>query len=430
MTPGVGRVAITGGSVQLADGPANVDILVEDGVITDIGAGLGAADAQILDASNCIVGPGLVDLHAHLGEPGYEDAETIQTATRAAVLGGYTAVLAMPDTLPMVDSAGAVREVQALAATALCQVEVAGAVTRQMAGEQLVPMAEMAELGVRVFVDAGVGVQDDLMMRRALEYASSLPVRIAQHCLVESLSANGHMHEGEWSGRLGIPGVPAEAEEIMVMRDLALSRLTNSPVHFQHLTTAGSLAMVAAAREQGLAITAEVAPAHFTLTDEACSGFDSVTKVMPPLRGESDKVAVASAVQAMEVDAIASAHTPHAPYTKDQPIQEAPEGMIGLQLALGLTVDELDLSWDQIFQLMSTGPAHIAGIADQQGGPLAVGRPANIMAFDPNASWVVHPDVLASLSRNTPFVDRLLTGRVRHTVAAGNVVVVNGEATR
>jgi len=424
------RVLVAGGSVQLSDGAADVDILVEDGVIAEIGPRLTSGDAQILDASNCIVGPGLVDLHAHLGEPGHEDAETIASATRAAVLGGYTAVVAMPDTLPIVDCAAAVRHVQALASTALCQVEIAGAVTSQMAGEQLVPMAEMAELGVKMFVDAGVGVQDDLMMRRALEYSSSLPIRIAQHCLVKSLSANGHMHEGEWSGRLGIPGIPAEAEEIMVMRDIALSRLTDSAVHFQHLTTAGSMAMVAAARAQGLPITAEVAPAWFTLTDEACANFDAVTKVMPPLRSEADRAAVEAALHAMDLDAIVSAHTPHAPHTKDQPIQEAPEGMIGLQTALSLTVDQLNLSWDQLFALMSTGPARIAGIADHHGGPLAAGRPANIVAFDPKASWVVQPETLASLSRNTPFVDRLLTGRVRHTVAAGDVVVMNGEATR
>ena len=249
-----------------ATGSRAADVLIQDGIVATIGSKVSSVPAGtvVLDASGCVVSPGLVDLHAHLRQPGREEAETVATGARAAALGGYTAVVAMPNTEPAIDGAAAVREVLELGAGSCCDVRVAGAITVGRDGRQLAPMAEMARLGVRIFTDDGSGVQDSRLMRRAMEYASALGVTLAQHCEDASLAGGGHMHEGEWSSRLGIPGQPAEAEELMVMRDLALARLTGASMHFLHLSTAGSLAMIRGAKSSGLMVTAEVAPHHFT----------------------------------------------------------------------------------------------------------------------------------------------------------------------
>ncbi len=248
----------------------------------------------------------------------------------------------MPNTEPAIDNASVVREVLDLGKAALCDVHVAGAISAGRKGEQLAPMAEMAALGVRMFTDDGNGVQDNRLMRRALEYASGLGVTLAQHCEDDSLAAGGHMHEGEWSSRLGIPGVPAEAEELMVMRDIALARLTGASVHFQHLSTAGAIAMVRAAKNGGLPVTAEATPHHFTLTDECCAGYDPVFKVNPPLRTAGDVAAVKAGLADGAIDAIATDHAPHAQEAKEQPFDEAPPGMLGLETALALAITELD----------------------------------------------------------------------------------------
>jgi dihydroorotase len=267
-------------------------------------------------------------------------------------------------------------------------------------------------------------------MRRALEYAGGLGVTLAQHCEDAALAGGGHMHEGEWSSRLGIPGQPAEAEELMVMRDIALSRLTGARVHLQHLSTAGSVAMVRAARAEGLAVTAEATPHHFTLTDASCAGFDPVFKVNPPLRTQADVTAIKAGLADGTLDAIATDHAPHAPHLKEQPFDQAPPGMLGLETALALALTELDLPLDEIIALLSWRPAAIAGIADRHGGRIEPGRPANLCVIDPAAAWVVDPDRLASRARNTPYAGRKLTGRVRHTLWRGEAVVVDGEAQR
>src|SRR5437660_2431621 len=264
------EVLLRGGEVVDATGSRVADVLIRDGEIAGVGEGLDVRrGGRVLDAGGCVVAPGLVDLHTHLRQPGREEAETIESGSRAAALGGYTAVLAMPNTEPAIDSAAVVREVLDLGAGASCDVRVAGAISVGRAGKQLSPMAEMAELGVRIFTDDGAGVQDARLMRRALEYASSLGVTLAQHCEDESLAGGGHMHEGEWSSRLGIPGQPAEAEELMVMRDLALARLTGASVHFLHLSTAGSVAIVRDAKRACPPVTAEAAPHHITPPDAA-----------------------------------------------------------------------------------------------------------------------------------------------------------------
>ena len=421
-------IVLKGGEIVDAGGRRRADVVISDGAVAAVGTDLDAD--VVLDASGCIVAPGLVDLHTHLRQPGREEAETVETGSRAAALGGFTAVVAMPNTEPAIDDASAIRELHALARTALCDIEVAGAITVGRRGERLTPMAEMAALGVRLFTDDGTGVQDARLMRRALEYAGGLGVTLAQHCEDAALAAGGHMHEGEWSSRLGIPGQPAEAEELMVMRDIALSRLTGARVHFQHLSTAGSVAMVRTARGGGLAVTAEATPHHFTLTDASCAGFDPVFKVNPPLRTDADVAAVKAALTDGTLDAIATDHAPHAPHLKEQPFDQAPPGMLGLETALALALTELDLPLEQVLGLLSWRPAAIAGIGDRHGGRIEPGRPANVCVIDPAAVWVVDPDRLASRARNTPYAGRKLTGRVRHTLWRGEPVVVDGEAQR
>ncbi len=389
------------------------------------------AGTVVLDASGCVVAPGLVDLHAHLRQPGREEAETVETGGRAAALGGYTAVVAMPNTEPAIDSAAVVREVLDLGADSCCDVRVAGAITVGRQGRQLAPMAEMAALGVRIFTDDGTGVQDARLMRRAMEYASGLGIVLAQHCEDASLAGGGQMHEGEWSSRLGIPGQPAEAEELMVMRDLALARLTGAPIHFLHLSSAGSLAMIRGAKASGLVVTAEVAPHHFTLTDAEVASYDPVFKVNPPLRSRADVAAVKAAVADGVVDAIATDHAPHTQESKEVPFDQAPPGMLGLETALGLALTELDLP-----TRADPGPAVLAAGGHRRPRPASTvgrsrsARPANLCVIDPTAKWVVDPAALASRSRNTPYAGRALVGRARHTILRGEPVVIDGEAQR
>ncbi len=424
-------IVIRGGEVVDAGGRRRADVLVEDGRIAAVAAGGADLAADLtLDAGGCLVAPGLVDLHTHLRQPGREEAETIETGARAAALGGFTCVLAMPNTTPAIDSAGVAREVLDLGRGTCCDVRTSAAITVGRAGTQLAPMAELAALGVRFFTDDGTGVQDGRLMRRALEYARGLGVTLAQHCEDEVLAAGGAMHEGAVSARLGVPGQPREAEEVMVMRDIALARATGGRVHFQHLSTRRSVELVAAARAEGLAVTCEATPHHFTLTDERCAGYDPVFKVNPPLRTDDDVAAVRAGLAEGVIDCIATDHAPHAPETKEQPFDAAPPGMLGLETALALALTHLELPVETVLGLLSWRPAAVLGVDDVHGGPVAEGRPANLCVIDPAASWTVDPDRLASRSRNTPYAGMTLTGRVRHTVLAGEAVVIDAEAQR
>src|ERR1700722_8869645 len=363
-------VVIKGGSVVDAGGVRRADVVISAGEVRDVGPELAVPrGAIVLDAGGCLVSPGLVDLHTHLRQPGSEDAETVETGARAAALGGFTAVVAMPNTDPPVDSAAVALEVLSLGAGAMCQVAVAGAITMGRAGERLAPIGELAALGVRLFTDDGAGVQDVSVMRRALEYARGFDVTLAQHCEDDTLARGGHMHEGGWSSRLGVPGIPAEAEETMVARDIALARLTGGRVHFLHISTARSAALVAAAKAEGLAVTAEVTPHHLTLTHAELAGYDPVYKVNPPLRRAEDVCALRAACASGTVDAIATDHAPHAPERKDATLDVAPPGMLGLQTALPVVLGAL------------------AGRAGAQGGDrspaMAVGDVLALMSWRP-----------------------------------------------
>ena len=430
-------LVIKGGRVVDEDGERVADVGFEGGCVRavepDLEVPLGAT---VLDAGGCVVAPALVDVHTHLREPGREDAETIETGSRAAVLGGYGFLVAMPNTDPAMDSIEVVNWVRERGEDeALCHIEPSAAITVGRAGQALAPMAELRRDGhVRFFTDDGSGVQDDLLMRRAMEYASSLDVTLAQHCEIDRLAAGGHMHEGEWSSKLGIPGIPAAAEELMVTRDLALARLTGAKIHFQHLSTAGSVELVRAAKAAGMTVTAEATTHHFTLTHAEVASYDPVFKVNPPLRTETDVAAVRAGLADGTIDAIATDHAPHTQEAKEAPFDQAPPGMLGLETALALALTELDLPIGQILALMSWQPARIIGGLGTyesriQPAP-ASGGCSSVCVIDPAATWTVDAGGGASRSRNTPYVGRTLTGRVRHTVISGQPIVIDGEAQR
>jgi dihydroorotase len=435
-------LVLRGGSVVTPEGLRRVDVALGGGTVIDLAETIDApTGALVLDARDCLIGPGLVDLHTHLRQPGREEAETVESGARAAALGGYTAVVAMPNTDPAIDSAGVARDVLALGRGAVAEVAVSGAITVGRAGHALAPLGELAELGVRIFTDDGAGVQDGALMRRALDYAKGIGVTLAQHCEDECLAAGGAMHEGSWSSRLGLPGIPAAAEESMVARDIGLVRLTGAPVHFLHLSTAGSVELVRRAKAEGLPVTAEAAPHHMLLTHAEVAGYDPVFKVNPPLRAESDVAAVVAGLCDGTIDAIATDHAPHAPEAKDAPFDQAPPGMLGLQTALPIAWQVLSaaLPPERLFALMSSQPAAIAGLGvtdarraghSAHGGPVEVGAVANLCVFDPTATTVVNPARLASRSRNTPYAGRSFTGAVRHTVLRGEPVVVDSVAQR
>jgi dihydroorotase len=415
------------------------DVLIRDGRIAEIGTALSSENAVEYDATGCWVGPGFVDLHTHLREPGGEASETIATGARAAAAGGYTAVIAMPNTTPAMDNGPTVAFVLAQGAKTPITVAAAGAITVGRAGHVLSPMVELHDLGVRLFTDDGSGVQDAGVMRRAMQYAAGLGVRLAQHCEDDSLCAGGSMNEGVVSGRIGLVGRPAVAEEVMVARDIELARETGCPLHFLHLSTARSIALVAEAKAEGLDVTCEVTPHHLTLDETDCATYDSAFKVHPPLRTVHDVAALRRALCDGLIDAVATDHAPHSPEMKDQPFDLAPAGMLGLEHAASLTFEALggtEADPTLFYRVLSEGPARIAQLREEdarvglsaQGTKMVPGSEANICVFDPQASWVASADGLQSIARNTPYKGRQLHGRVRLTVSQGVVVNEQGEA--
>ena len=427
---------IRGGTVVGLTGTTVADVLIRDGIIAEIGPGLDATGATVIDASGCWVGPAFVDLHTHLREPGREAAEDVASGARAGALGGYGALVAMPNTEPALDTVALVSYVLAQGAKTALDIAVAGAITVGRQGTHLAPMAELASLGVRLFTDDGNGVQNPLVMRRAMEYAAPLGVRLAQHCEDEYLAAGGVMNEGPLSARLGLVGRPALAEELMVLRDIELLRLVGGKLHFLHLSTARSLAMVSAARREGLDVTAEVTPHHLTLSDEACAEFDPQFKVHPPLRGADDVAALRAALTTGVIDAVATDHAPHTPELKDLPFDEAPAGMLGLEHAAALTYEALGPSPDPVtfFSLLSRGPARVAQLRasdarvglSAHGASMVAGEDANVVIFDPAVQWRGDKNALASRATNTPYDGRALVGKVRTTIVKGRLVVHEG----
>ena len=423
---------ITGARVIDPNGERRVDVRIDGEVVSEVAERIEPADGdEVIDASGQVLAPGFVDLHVHLREPGREEAETIETGSRAAALGGFTAVVAMPNTDPTQDSVEVVDFVRRQGERAgLCEVLPAGSITIGRGGEQLTPFGELAGAGVKIFTDDGNGVQNALLMRRALEYADGLGITLAQHCEVEQLTAGAVMHEGSCCSRLGLPGWPSLAEELMVHRDIELVRLTGVGMHFLHLSTAKSVELVRAAKADGLAITAEATPHHFSLTDERLETYDALYKVNPPLRTADDIAAIRAGLADGTIDAIATDHAPHVAESKEQPLDQAPPGMLGLETALGVSLASLDMALVEVLAALSWKPAEIAGVDDRHGRPIEPGEPANLTIFDPDEVWEVVPARLASKSRNTPYIGLPLRGRVLHTIYQGTPVVRNGAALR
>jgi dihydroorotase len=409
------------------------DLLIADGAVAGVGPDLAGSDAEVVDVDGAVVAPGLVDLHTHVREPGREDEETIASAATAAACGGYTAICAMPNTDPVADSAAVVEKVWALGREAgLVEVVPAGALSRGLEGRAMADLGEMVRspARVRLFTDDGRGIQNALFARRAMEYLLGLDAIYAEHCEEEALASGGQMHEGDLSAALGLRGVPSAAEELMAARDIALSRLTGCRLHLLHVSTARTVELVRRAKSEGLRVTAEATPHHFTLTDEALAGFDPAAKVNPPLRTESDRRAIIIGLGDGTIDAIATDHAPHAPEEKDVEFEYAPPGMIGLETALALGLSELvepgHLPLPRLLDLMSRAPARILGL-EGHGGPLEPGVPANLFVFDPRGAWTIDPGHFHSKSRNTPFGGRRVTGRVMLTFFAGRLTARNGE---
>ncbi len=401
------------------------DVLIRDGRITGVGPNLGAPDgAEVREVSGCAVAPGLVDVHVHLREPGNEDVETIASGARAAAAGGFTAVCAMPNTDPVTDNQAAVGFIvrQSLRA-GFAHVYPLGAISVGQRGEQLAEFGEMAGAGAVAVSDDGKPVASSHLMRTALEYARTFDLPVADHCEEPTLSRGGVMHEGLVATRLGLKGIPAAAEEIMVGRDILLAELTGGQVHLCHMSTRGSVELIRRAKDRGLRVTAEVTPHHLTLTDQACEGYDTHAKMNPPLREAADVAALRAALQEGVLDCIASDHAPHAYDAKEAAFDDAPFGIVGLETAFAVLYTELVLggvlALPELLARMSTVPARVFHLP---GGTLRPGAPADVAVLDLAARWTVDPGVFYSKSRNTPFAGRILVGRPRLTVVAGKLV--------
>jgi dihydroorotase len=401
------------------------DIAIKDGLISAIGTSLDASGSEIFDITNCVVLPGLVDLHTHLREPGREDAETVLSGSRAAVKGGFTAISAMANTSPVADTAGVVEQVFRLGQEAgLCDVFPVGAVTQGLEGEKLSEMGAMANsiAKVRVFSDDGHCVSDPLVMRRALEYVKQFGGVIAQHAQEPRLTVGAQMNEGIVSAKLGLKGWPAIAEESIIARDVLIAEHVSSRLHICHVTTAGGVEIIRWAKARGIDVTAEVTPHHLLLTDDLASSYDPMYKVNPPLRTHKDVMALREALAEGIIDIVATDHAPHPAETKECEWQEASFGMLGLETALSIVmhtmVDTGLMNWQQVSDRLSIAPARIGGYGDH-GQEIAVGKSAHLSVINPTASWRVDRDLVASRSRNTPFHGMEFPGVVTHTFFKG-----------
>lgn len=427
----MGRLLIRGARlVDPASGhDGEADVLIEDETVDEVGGDLAARGAEVLGAEGLVLAPGFVDLHTHLREPGREDAETVETGTRAAALGGYTAVVAMPNTDPVADTAAVILEVRNLADKAgLVDVHPAAAITRGLEGERITEIAELAELGVRLFTDDHECVQSAQVMRMALEYAKAFDVVIAQHAQEATLSEGWQMHESYWSSSLGLRGVPAEAEAVIVARDLLLAGLTGGRLHVTHTSTGLSVGLLRDGRARGLRVSADVTPHHLTFTDQDLQGYDTNLRVNPPLRSAEDRQALRDGLREGVLDAVATDHAPHAREDKEVEFDQARPGTTGLETALGAVLEATGDDLGLLVERMATGPSRVLGL-DDHGGPIAPGRPANLVVFDPAADWTVGERPFASKGRNSAFLGRSLRGRVVHTLLRGRFTVRDREPT-
>jgi dihydroorotase len=401
------------------------DLFVADGKVQALGRDLGRPDdALVVEAAGKVVAPGLIDLHVHLREPGQEDVETVATGAMAAAAGGFSAVCAMPNTDPVTDNQAAVGFIVSQAQRAAkARVYPIGAVSLGQKGQQLAEFGELVGAGAVAVSDDGKPVASSHLMRTALEYARTFGIPVADHCEEPTLAAGGMMHEGLVSTRLGLKGIPAAAEEIMVARDILLAELTGGHVHLCHMSTRGSVALIRRAKEQGLRVTAEACPHHFTLTHEACEGYNTNAKMNPPLREPEDREAIRQGLRDGTIDVICTDHAPHHYDAKEREFDDAPNGIIGLETALGLAVTELVetglLSLAGLVTRMSVMPARIFNLP---GGTLAPGVSADVVVLDPGVGWTVKPEEFFSKSRNTPFAGRRLKGRAETTIVRGQVV--------
>jgi dihydroorotase len=420
-------ILIRGGRVldpdRGTDGVA--DLLIQDGKVEAIGQNLGRPDdAELLEAAGKIVAPGLIDLHVHLREPGQEDVETVATGAMAAAAGGFSAVCAMPNTDPVTDNQAAVGFIVSQAQRAgKARVYPIGAISLGQNGQQLAEFGELVGAGAVAVSDDGKPVVSSHLMRTALEYARTFGIPVADHCEDPTLAAGGAMHEGLVSTRLGLKGVPSAAEEIMVARDILLAELTGGHVHLCHMSTRGSVELIRRAKDKGLRVTAEACPHHFTLTHDACEGYQTNAKMNPPLREPEDREAVRQGLRDGTLDVICTDHAPHHYDAKEREFDDAPNGIIGLETALGLAITELVdgglLDLPTLIRRMSSMPARIFNLP---GGTLARGTAADVVVLDPAAEWIVEPDRFFSKSRNTPFGGRRLRGRADVTIVRGQVV--------
>ncbi len=401
------------------------DLYLADGVVTDLGRNLGTPDeALVLDATGLVVAPGLIDVHVHLREPGQEERETIATGARAAVAGGFTGIAAMPNTDPVIDNQAAVGFVRAKGVEAgLARVYPIGCVSLGQRGEQLAEFGEMVQAGAVAVSDDGHPVMSSHLMRTAMEYARTFGIPVADHCEDMPLAKGGQMHEGIVSARLGLKGIPAAAEEIHVARDCILAALTGGHVHLCHMSTRGSVDLIRRAKEQGLPVTAEAAPHHFTLTHERCAGYDTNAKMNPPLREAEDRDAIRAALADGTIDCIASDHAPHHYDAKEREFDQAPNGIIGLETALSLGLRELVdsglLSLAVLIDRMSCAPTRLWHLP---GGSLRRGSVGDVVVFNPGARWVVDPARMHSRSRNTPWGGETMPGTVQWTLVGGRIV--------
>ena len=406
------------------------DILIRDGKIVEVGQGLAMEKGVERDLGGKIVVPGLVDMHVHLREPGLEQKEDIESGTRAAAHGGFTAICAMPNTDPVVDDAVAVEYVKAVAAAkGACRVHVAGSCTKNLAGEVLSDMGDMVAHGAVAFTDDGHGVQGAGMMRRVMDYASQFNRVVMSHCQDNDFVGEGQVNEGVASTRLGLLGWPAEGEEIQIARDIALARLTGCKLHIQHVTTARGLDLVRQAKAEGLPVTCEVTPHHMFLTEDAIGDdYDTNLKVNPPLRTAADAEALIAGVVDGTVDAIVTDHAPHINFEKDREFELAPFGMIGLETSLGLVATNLvatgKITWERAVELMSSNQRAILGV---ERVAIKAGSTADLTVIDPDAAWTVDAAEFSSKATNSGFIGAKLTGRATDVYVGGYATMEDGK---